>query len=58
MRRTAASKLRAWADQLEPLPRLVRTCSAAPLVRVGGLWLQRDELAGGDDPGQGERDGD
>jgi hypothetical protein len=59
MRKTAAPRLRGWADQIEPLTRLTRTCSAAPLVRVGGVWWQRDEIAGATDhPGQGERDGD
>jgi hypothetical protein len=57
-RSTAASKLRAWADQLAPPARLARSTSAAPLVRFGGVWWQRDEIAGADDqPGQGERDG-
>jgi hypothetical protein len=46
LRTTAASKLRSWADRLEPrrVPR--GRPSAAPLVRVGGLWWQRDQIGG------------
>jgi hypothetical protein len=45
-RRTAASKLRSLADWFEPMRTLGPPASAAPLVRFGGRWWQRDELIG------------
>jgi hypothetical protein len=46
VRKAVASKLRSLANQLESRPRVPRRCSAAPLVRLGGRWWQRDEIAG------------
>jgi hypothetical protein len=50
LRTTAASRLRAWADRLEPPRAVVRTQpSSAPLVRLGGRWWPRQEIAGSRD---------
>jgi len=46
MRKTAASRLRAWADQLEPRVIMRIRPPSAPLVRVGGRWWPRDEVFG------------
>jgi hypothetical protein len=46
LRTTAASKLRSWADRLDSRRPERRRPPAAPLVRLGGLWWQRDELGG------------
>jgi hypothetical protein len=50
IRKTTASKLRAWADQLEPRSTERNRPPEAPLVRLGGRWLPRDEIAGSRDP--------
>lgn len=49
LRTAAASRLRAWANQLEP-PRAADRVqpSTAPLVRLGGRWWPREEITGGD----------
>jgi hypothetical protein len=50
LRIIAASRLRAWADRLEPPPVPVRAQPVgAPLVRLGRRWWSRDELVGGRD---------
>ena len=50
LRTTAASRLRAWADQLEAPRTPVRLQPpAAPLVRLGGRWWAREEITGGRD---------
>jgi hypothetical protein len=45
LRRSAAWRLRRLADRMDPRPRprLPRP-TAAPLVRLGGRWWQRDAL--------------
>jgi hypothetical protein len=45
-RKTAASRLRTLADWFEPRRVVPRRPQAAPLVRLGGRWWQRDELVG------------
>jgi hypothetical protein len=50
LRTTAAARLRAWADQLEPSRVPIRLQPpAAPLVRMGGRWWAREELTNGRD---------
>jgi hypothetical protein len=47
MRRSAASRLRALADRLDPRQQDVTEepdRASAPLVRFGGRWWQRDEI--------------
>jgi hypothetical protein len=48
VRRSAASRLRALADRLDPRQQDVTEPErpTAPLVRVGGRWWQRDEILG------------
>jgi hypothetical protein len=46
LRKTAASRLRSLADWFEPRRTVPTGLSAAPLVRFGGRWWQRDELVG------------
>jgi len=46
LRTAAAATLRAWADRLDRRRPPRRRPSAAPLIRAGGQWWQRDELLG------------
>jgi hypothetical protein len=48
MRRSAASRLRALADRLDPRQQDVTEPErpSAPLVRFGGRWWPRDEILG------------
>jgi hypothetical protein len=46
IRKSAASTLRAWADQLAPRVATRPRPGAAPLVRLGGRWWPRDKLTG------------
>jgi hypothetical protein len=48
LRTAAASRLRAWANRLEPPRRVDRVQPpTAPLVRLGGRWWPREEITGG-----------
>jgi hypothetical protein len=47
MRRSAAERLRALADRLDPRQQdVTEERPSAPLIRLGGVWWQRDEILG------------
>jgi hypothetical protein len=44
VRRSAALRLRAVADRLDPREDAIVERVVAPLVRLGGRWWHRDEI--------------
>jgi hypothetical protein len=45
LRRSAASRLRDLAHRLDPGRQTIAARSSAPLIRIGGRWWYRDEIA-------------
>jgi hypothetical protein len=54
VRRSAALRLRAVADRLDPRDEAIVEQLVAPLVRLGGRWWHRDEIVA---PAGGARSG-